>query len=99
MTASVIGVRAYRRRLQEIYRKHPDSSHGEDYFNAGIASALRALNAATAVDARTPCQRVTPQNMGGGWCGAHHGWLDQSNRWCDLAEEPWIWAPPQIRNW
>ena len=88
----VVGVRAYRRHLQAMYRQRPDSSHGEDYFNSGVRAALGALNMAAGVDMRTPCERITPRNMGGGFCGAHHAWLAQSSRWCDLAQTPWIWA-------
>lgn len=94
MSARVVGVRAYRRQLQAMFRQRPDDSHGDGYFNSGITAALRALNVAASVDMTTPCERVTAQNMGGGWCGAHHGWLAQHNRWCDLAEAPWTWAEP-----
>jgi len=88
----VIGVRSYRRHLQSMYRQRPDDSHGDGYFNLGITAALRALNVEAFVDMHTPCERITPQNMGGGWCRAHHGWLGQYGRWCDLAETPWTWA-------
>lgn len=92
MSAKVVGVRSYRRRLQAMFRQHPDDSHGDGHFNSGITAALRALNGAAFLDMRTPCERVTAPNMGGSWCGAHHGWFGQGNRWCDLAEAPWTWA-------
>jgi len=92
MTARIIGVRQYRLHLQAMFRARPDDSHGDGYFNAGITAALRALNVAAFVDMRTPCERVTPPNMGGGWCASHHGWLGQTSRWCELAEAPWTWA-------
>jgi hypothetical protein len=87
-----VDVAVLRVRLQAMHHKYPDGSHGEDYFNSGINAALRALNRVAGVDMTTPCRRTGPANMGGSWCGAHHGWLGQSSRWCDLAESPWTWA-------
>lgn len=59
-----------RGRIAAMVKPRPDSSHGEDYTNHGLTSALRVLD--YALDAR--CEfRPTAY---GSWCELHHSPVD-----------------------
>jgi hypothetical protein len=90
---------AVRVRVRHLYNWRPDSSHGEDYRNSGVESALRVIEEMAGRDFEGMCEpSADPNRQREVWCLTHGGPMPQRVLWCRFALRPWEWREEAIKR-